>query len=304
MRNAFADEVNVLADENKDIVLLCGDIGNRLFDKFKRDNPDRFYNCGIAEALMTGVAAGLANTSFLPITYTITPFNTLRCLEQIKLDLCYPNLPVIIVGTGSGLSYSSLGATHHSLDDIAAMRMLPNMQILAPGDRYEVIGCLRSAVQSRKPTYIRIGKKGEPVVHQKKVNVQIGKIIPVQPGEIKLIISVGNMLAECVEAARRFEQKHKTHPEVVSLGSIAPFDHGFLEKAFRKFEQILVVEEHGFVGGAGSAILEWAYCNVKDVRKLKLMNTGKEFLSGGGNQIEARRYFKLDAKNILKQLTL
>ena len=298
MRNAFAQEITKIAAQNENLVLLAGDIGNRLFDDFKEKNPARFYNCGIAEALMTGVASGLANNSFLPVTYTITPFNTLRCLEQIKLDVCYPNLPVTIVGTGSGLSYASLGATHHSLDDIAAMRMLPNMQILAPGDIYEVIGCLRAAIDSKKPTYIRLGKKGEPVVHSKEFTYEIGKVIPVYKGQKNLVISVGNMLSECDQAIKKFEAKYNFLPELVSIGSVNPLDEEYLKNSFEKFEKIIVAEEHGFIGGAGAAILEWAYTNNQSVRKLKLINTPKEFIIGGGNQANVRKQLHLDADSI------
>ena len=298
MRNAFAQEITKLAAQNENLVLLAGDIGNRLFDDFKEKNPDRFYNCGIAEALMTGVASGLANNSFLPVTYTITPFNTLRCLEQIKLDVCYPNLPIIIVGTGSGLSYASLGATHHSLDDIAAMRMLPNMQILAPGDIYEVIGCLRAAIDSKKPTYIRLGKKGEPVIHRKEFTYEIGKVIPVYKGQKNLVISVGNMLSECDQAVKKFEAKYNFLPELVSIGSVNPLDEEYLKNSFEKFEKIIVAEEHGFIGGAGAAILEWAYTNNQSVRKLKLINTPKEFIIGAGNQANVRKQLHLDADSI------
>jgi len=146
MRNSFATEITKLACKNKKIVLLSGDIGNRLFDNFRKLNKNRFYNCGIAEACMTGIASGIASSGLLPITYTITPFNTMRCLEQIKLDICYPNLPVIIVGTGSGLSYASLGSTHHSLEDIAILRSIPNMNILCPSDPTEVKKLLRDAL--------------------------------------------------------------------------------------------------------------------------------------------------------------
>ena len=298
MRNAFAQEITKLAAQNENLVLLAGDIGNRLFDDFKEKNPARFYNCGIAEALMTSVASGLANNSFLPVTYTITPFNTLRCLEQIKLDVCYPNLPVTIVGTGSGLSYASLGATHHSLDDIAAMRMLPNMQILAPGDIYEVIGCLRAAIDSKKPTYIRLGKKGEPVIHSKEFTYEIGKVIPVHKGQKNLVISVGNMLSECDQAVKKFEAKYNFLPELVSIGSVNPLDEEYLKNSFEKFEKIIVAEEHGFTGGAGAAILEWAYTNNQSVRKLKLINTPKEFIIGAGNQTYARKQLHLDEDSI------
>lgn len=159
MRNTFAAEITKLANKNKKIVLLSGDIGNRLFDRFKKINSDRFYNCGIAEATMTGIASGLATTGLLPITYTITPFNTMRCLEQIKLDVCYPNLPIIIVGTGAGLSYASLGSTHHSLEDISILRSLPNISILCPSDPNEVKILLRDALKFKGPVYLRLGKK-------------------------------------------------------------------------------------------------------------------------------------------------
>ena len=159
MRNAFADEITNLAKKDKKIVLLSGDIGNRLFDKFRTRFPERFYNCGFAEACMTGVASGIAHLGLSPITYTIATFNTVRCLEQIKLDICYPNLPVVIVGTGAGLSYASLGATHHSLEDIAFLRVIPNLKILCPSDPEEVRKLLKDALKMKGPVYLRLGKK-------------------------------------------------------------------------------------------------------------------------------------------------
>ena len=298
MRNAFAKEVTNLAAQNENLVLLAGDIGNRLFDDFKEKNSGRFYNCGIAEALMTGVASGLANHGFVPITYTITPFNTLRCLEQIKLDVCYPNLPITIVGTGAGLSYASLGATHHSLDDIAAMRMLPNMQILVPGDIHEVTSCLRAAINSERPTYIRLGKKGEPIIHSRSFKYEIGKIIPIQNGEKILVISVGNMLSECAQAVRKFKTKYNVSVELVSIGSVSPLDEEYLKESFGKFEKIIIVEEHGFMGGAGAAILEWAHTNNRDMRRLKFVNTPKEFIIGAGDQSSIRKKLGLDSESI------
>jgi len=166
MRNAFADEITKLADEDKRVVLLSGDIGNRLFDPLKERAPDRFHNCGIAEANMMTVAAGMAICGLRPVAYTITPFITARCLEQIRVDVCYQRMPVIIVGTGSGLSYASLNATHHSCEDIASLRVLPNMTVLCPGDPLEVRLALRAAVKHDGPVYIRIGKKGEPAIHK------------------------------------------------------------------------------------------------------------------------------------------
>jgi transketolase len=132
MRNAFADEVTQMAKADTRVVLLSGDIGNRLFDKLRAQSPNQFFNCGVAEQNMMGVASGMGLSGLRPIVYTITPFTTMRCLEQIKVDVAYHGSPVIIVGTGSGLSYASLGPTHHSLEDFAIFRAIPNLQVPLP----------------------------------------------------------------------------------------------------------------------------------------------------------------------------
>ena len=165
MRDAFAKEVKLLAENNNEIVLLSGDIGNRMFDDYKKIAPDRFLNCGIAEANMMSMASGMALRGLRPIVYTITPFTTTRCLEQIKIGAAYHKAPIIIVGTGSGLSYAELGPTHHSFEDIAILRSIPDLNILAPCDSHELKAQFCDALKSDYPTYIRIGKKGEPQIN-------------------------------------------------------------------------------------------------------------------------------------------
>src|SRR6266850_1904913 len=165
MRNAFAAEITALAGEDQRVILLSGDIGNRLFDDYKIRAPGRFFNCGVAEANMIGVAAGMAMCGLRPVAYSITPFVTTRCLEQIRTDVCYHEAPVTIVAVGAGLSYSGLGPTHHSCEDISFLRSIPNMVVICPGDAFEVRAALRAAMQQDRPVYIRMGKKGEPVVH-------------------------------------------------------------------------------------------------------------------------------------------
>lgn len=162
MRDAFAKEITSLASERDDVTLLSGDIGNRMFDRFKLAAPERFFNCGIAEANMMSMAAGMALSGLRPVIYTITPFTTTRCLEQIRVGVAYHRAPVLIVGTGSGLSYAELGPTHHSLEDMAILRTLPGMNVVAPADSRELVIQLREALDSPNPTYMRIGKKGEP----------------------------------------------------------------------------------------------------------------------------------------------
>src|SRR6516165_1578540 len=207
MRNAFAAEITALAATNQRVVMLSGDIGNRLFDDFKVRCPGRFFNCGVAEANMIGGAVGMAMSGLRPVAYTITPFVTTRCLEQIRVDVCYHHVPVIIVGTGSGLSYASLGATHHSCEDISFLRVLPHMTVVCPADSVEVKQAIRAALAQDEPVYIRIGKKGEPVVHKEPIDFVIGKGIVVRPGKDVCLISTGNTLGVAMRAGEQLESK-------------------------------------------------------------------------------------------------
>jgi transketolase len=301
MRNAFAKTVTELSDVHPDLVMLAGDIGNRLFDRFKEKHPGRFFNCGVAEANMTGVAAGLAASGLRPITYTITPFNTIRCLEQIRLDICYPNLPVIIVGTGSGLSYASLGATHHSMEDIAVLRTLPNMHVVCPADPTEARLAVTDALRLGRPTYIRLGKKGEPNVHASDPEFRIGRGITVRDGSTVALLSVGNMLEPALKCADHLDREGVS-TKVVSFHTIKPLDESLLAELFADYELLVVLEEHGLIGGAGSAVLEWGNVNSADLRKLVRIGGPDRFLSACGDQEQARALFGLTAQQVSRQI--
>lgn len=300
MRNSFAKVITKLGSKNKKVILLSGDIGNKLFDSYKEKNKGRFFNCGVAEANMTGVAAGLAKQGFRPITYTITPFNTIRCLEQIKIDICYPKLPVIIVGTGAGLSYSALGATHHSLDDIAIMRALPNLNILCPSDPIEVEYAIIEALKTNTPTYIRLGKKGEPIINKSKINFKIGKINKIKNGKEVSILSIGNIMKVSNEC-HKILTENKISTELVSFHSIRPIDKTFLKKVFKK-KLVVCIEEHFIEGGGGSAILEFCNKNHIKTNNLILFGAPKMFLSKLGNQEQARTKIGLTSKQIIKKI--
>jgi len=301
MRNEFAKTITELAKVKKDVVLLAGDIGNRLFDNFKKNNPDRFYNCGVAEANMTGVASGLASSGFKPVTYTITPFNTARCFEQIRLDICYPNLPVIIVGTGSGLSYASLGATHHSMEDISILKTLPNLQIICPGDQKEVREALIKAYESNKPTYIRLGKKGEPLIHKTKPDFQIGKSIYLKKGGNVALLGVGNALSIASKCEEELLAK-KIKSDLISFHTPKPLDKRLLTNLFKSNKLIVIIEEHGLIGGVGSSVLEWANENRHNTKNILRFGGPDKFLTGCGNQIEARKLIGLTSKKICNQI--
>src|SRR3981189_3279083 len=217
MRNAFADELTKLGDEDPRIVMLSGDIGHRLFDKFKARPPSRCFNCGGAEGNMMGVAAGMAMNGLRPVAYTITPFVTTRCLEQIRTDVCYHEAPVTIVAVGAGLAYSGLGPTHHACEDISFLRSIPNMVVIAPGDAFEVRAALQAAMKQDRPVYIRMGKKGEPVVHKGPIaDFAIGKAITISEGKDVCLLSTGNMLPEVIDAAKKLAEKGIS-AEVVSF---------------------------------------------------------------------------------------
>lgn len=298
MRNAFAKELTLLAGEDRRIVLLSGDIGNRLFDDFKRRFPNRFYNCGVAEANMTSVAAGMALCGLRPVTYTITAFNTIRCLEQIRLDVCYHNLPVVIVGVGSGLSYASLNATHHALEDIAFLRILPNMTVICPGDAWEVRAAVRAVMKYNGPAFIRLGKKNEPVIHKDFPEFTIGKGIIVRRGTGVCFLSTGNMLPTAVEAAEEL-QKRNISAQVISLHTVKPLDEELLTEVFTTFPLVVTVEEHSILGGLGGSVAEWMADRLQLKARLLRMGTADAFMYHAGEQDYARKYFGLTTNQIV-----
>jgi transketolase len=298
MRNAFADELTKLGDDDDRIVMLSGDIGNRLFDAFKDRHPNRFLNCGVAEANMTGLAAGLAMNGFRPVTYTITPFVTTRCLEQIRTDVCYHEVPVTIVAVGAGLAYAGLGPTHHACEDIAFLRALPNMVVICPGDAWEVRAALRAVMKQDKPAYIRMGKKGEPKVHKGAIeNFAIGKAITVAEGTDVCLLSTGNMLPEAIEAAKLLAKAGKS-ARVVSFHTVKPLDEACLTEALNKFKLVVTLEEHSLIGGFGSAVTEWAVDHGFDTRKLLRVGTPDKFFKEAGEQEHAREKLGLSAHQI------
>mgnify|MGYP003315624562 CR=1 FL=1 len=250
---------------------------------------------------MTGIASGLAHLGLIPITYTIATFNTIRCLEQIKLDVCYPNLPVIIVGTGAGLSYSSLGSTHHSIEDIALLRSIPNLSILCPSDPEEVKKLLDDAIKLNGPVYLRLGKKNEPVVESRR---KIGKSNIIVNGKNNLIISVGNILIEAINASKKLKRA-KIENSVIDLRYIKPLEGKVLKTAFKKFKRIFVIEEHFINGGAGSSIIEWANKNGYDANKINFLSeTAVEDIMGDPNNATNYEFSQQCTKNYSTSGTL
>lgn len=301
MRNAFALELTALAVRDERVVLLSGDIGNRLFDDFKKIAPTRFYNCGVAEANMTGVAAGMAMMGLRPITYTITPFATTRCLEQIRNDICYHNLPVIIAGTGSGLSYAELGPTHHSCEDIALLRALPNISVVCPCDPVEVRCVLRAALNQTGPVYIRLGKKGEPVLHAVEPSFAIGRAITMRSGKDLCLLSTGSTMELTLAVAEALAARGIS-TRVESFHTVKPLDCESLDAMARHYKLMVTIEEHSLIGGLGSAVAEWKSDRNKGALRLLRFGTADHFLETVGSQDYARAHYGLGRDSIVHQI--
>lgn len=305
MRNLFADELTRLGQQHPELVLLSGDIGNKLFDKFKAACPGRFYNCGIAEAGMMSMAAGLALCGLRPVVYTIAPFTTTRCFEQIRVDACYHKLPIIIAGTGAGLSYAELGPTHHSCEDLAILRTLPDMTLLAPCDPLELRELLSQALHLPGPCYLRLGKKGEPLLHPlpqadppglEPTPIRIGQAAALRHGRDLCLIGTGPLLGEVLQAAALLEQQgHSVHVE--SFHTVKPLDTQALSRIFQQFPFVAVIEEHSRIGGLAGGIAEWKVATQTGGRLLSL-GVDDVFMHEVGSQQYARTRFGLTGPHI------
>jgi transketolase len=202
MRDAFIDELCILAAERDNVALIVGDLGYSVIERFVDSFPDRFINAGVAEQNMTGLAAGMASEGYHVFTYSIANFPTFRCAEQIRNDVAYHRLPVTIVAVGGGVAYGALGYSHHAVQDYALMRSMPNMQIAAPGDPLETRACLRWLVENPGPGYLRLGKAGEPRFHAELPAIRPGRWTKVREGtEDRVMVSTGAALGAAIERA-------------------------------------------------------------------------------------------------------
>ncbi|MHA1409547.1 MAG: transketolase family protein [Candidatus Odinarchaeia archaeon] len=257
MRTAFINTLMDLAEKDNRIFLLTGDLGFSVLEKFQRKFPDRFFNMGVAEQNMIGVATGLALSGKVVFVYSIIPFVTMRCFEQVRNDVCYQNQNVKIVGIGSGLSYGSAGPTHHAITDIAIMRALPNMIVVCPGDPLETEMAIKLATKHLGPVYIRLGRSREPKVHTNLdiSDFEIGKGLVMRDGKDITLIATGNLLYSVQVVADRLLSKG-IDIRLISMHTVKPIDRDCILESARKTNAIFAIEEHSIIGGLGSAVAE------------------------------------------------
>lgn len=255
MRTAFISTLAELAESDERINLVVGDLGYKVVEPFRERFPQRFVNAGVAEQDMTGIAAGMALCGKIVFTYSIANFPTLRCLEQIRNDVCHHHADVKIVSVGGGLGYGALGMTHHATEDIAVMRALPSMTVVAPGDPIEAELATRAMVEESGPAYLRLGKAGEPRVHGSQVSFHLGQAIRVCEGADITLIATGVMLWNTVQAAQRLAREG-IQARVLSMHTLKPLDEAAVLAAARETAAIATIEEHSVIGGLGSAVAE------------------------------------------------
>ena len=200
MRDTFIEELTILAESDRDVTLITGDLGFGVLDNFRKKFPKQYLNAGVAEQNMTTVAAGMAIEGKKVFTYSIGNFPTLRCLEQIRVDICYHDLNVTVVSIGGGFSYGSLGMTHHATEDLSIMRALPNMKVISPNTLKEVRGAVKALYEQEGPSYLRLDKSDAKVDGEEN-KYQLGKASRIRDGEAITLIACGSVLEECIEAS-------------------------------------------------------------------------------------------------------
>lgn len=253
MRDAFFNELFELFVADRRVVFLTGDLGYKLFDRLKIYDPKRVINVGVREGLMIGFAAGLAHAGQLPFAYSIAPFVTLRCLEQIKICLSYNRSRVIVVGVGGGYCYGHNGPTHFGLEDVALMSAIPGMTVWTPADALEVQSCVRAAFDLTGPAYLRLGRNGEPVLRDPGESISPWRAF-VRPNRREgVIITNGFLLAEVFRAAK-IVQAEGLAPAIVHLPTTEPMDIETLTDILQGGVPVVTTEEHIRSGGLGQRI--------------------------------------------------
>ena len=303
MRPAFNKTLFELAREDERIFLVLADIGFNAVEPFANKFPDRFFNVGVAEQDMTGIACGLALEGNIVFTYTIGNFVSIRCLEQVRNDVCYHNANVKIIAIGGGVAYGALGSSHHCDQDLAIMRSLPNLIVLSPGDAVETRLLTRAITAHNGPCYMRVGRGKEVVVHQSDPDLQIGKAITMREGNDLTLISTGDMLPYVVEASEKLKQ-NGIKARVLSMHTIKPLDKQAVTSTAQETGAIITVEEHNILGGLGGAVAEVLAESDCPKVPFKRMGLNDAFCKKIGSQKYLRNEYGLSIEDIVNTGTL
>ena len=291
-----------LAKEIDNLMVLTCDVSTSAgLDRFRKTYPEKYLDLGIAEQNMIGVAAGLASENFNVITTTFAPFQTMRCCEQIKVNLGYMRQKICMVGIASGLALGTLGYTHCCIEDVGTLRSIPGITIISPADSLETVKALEAAVKSENPTYLRLtGSSNNPIIYNKDYEFEIGKSITLKEGKVITFFCVGAMVHQCLEAAKILESKNISS-KVVNMHTIKPIDKVAIKEACNS-SLIVSAEEHNVIGGLGSAIAEYK-SSLKESPKQLFLGI-KDTYSKGGNYKFLQEKHRLTPDKIAEDILL
>jgi transketolase len=301
VRTAFIKALNELADSDPRVCLVVGDLGYSVIEEFANKHPDQFVNAGVAEQNMIGLAVGMALSGKVVFTYSIGNFGTLRCLEQIRNDVCYHRANVKVVAVGGGLAYGNLGVTHHASEDVAILRALPNMTVVAPGDPIEARLATQAVVALEGPCYLRLGKAGEPVVHTKEPAFELGRAIELRAGSDITLIASGGMLATSDQIAGQLATKGVS-VRLLSMPTIKPLDRDAVIRAATETRYVFTLEEHSVEGGLGGAVAEVMAELEGERASLKRIGLRPEFNRVVGDQRYLKSLHGIDEEGVMKTI--
>ena len=256
MRTETIDALTNYARNNSDVVLLTADLGYSVLERFSDELPNQYANVGVCEQAMVGIAAGMALSGKRVVLYSIANFPTLRCLEQIRNDVCYHNLPVVIISVGGGFSYGAQGYTHHGIEDLGIMSMLPNIAVSCPSDPIEAQALIVQLLERRRPAYLRLGRSGEPLIHSDDTTISYTQAIRMTSGSDVALLAMGPILGRAIKASENLKIKGVSS-SVYSFPSLVPLDLDGLSRIAKKHKAILTIEEHSVNGGFGMRVADY-----------------------------------------------
>ena len=299
IRDAFFDEVYNIASKDPDVIFLTADMGAFSLNRFKADLSKQYINVGVAEQNMVNIAAGLALGGKKVFIYTITPFATQRCYEQIKVDISGMNLPVTIIGSGPGIAYGSDGPTHHAIQDVSVMRALPNMTILNPADAETAAAAARLAYENPGPVYVRIDKGKLPSVYESDNDFSPGLAL-LREGEDLTIVATGIMVHQAFKVAEKLSG-HDIDAGIIDIYRLKPLNTGLLLEYISRAKRVVTLEEHSLIGGLGSIVSELITESGKTA-PLKRIGLSEENCPGYGDRDWMYECYGLDVDGITRTM--
>ena len=297
MRDVLLEELTRLSETDKNLTLITGDLGFGVVEGYQEKFPKQFLNVGVAEQNMSMIAAGMAMEGKKILTYSIGNFPTLRCLEQIRNDICYHDLDVTIVSVGGGFSYGQLGMSHFATEDISIMRSLPNMIVSVPGTLAEAKGAVRELYKIKSPKYLRLDKSNAQPENESPF--YLGKASILKEGDQVTLISCGGILEEVLEAASILESENISC-KIISMHTIKPIDVEAIELAVKSTKGIVTVEEHNIIGGLGSAVAEVCLDLNLMPKFFKRIGLNDLYPSIVGDQKFLRKTYKMSREHIVE----